>query len=538
MIAKHIILPSRAAFLHQRKAKDPNLVETKTVCEELLAPLSEASSEELRNLLPEGDFHPTLDSISFLFDLSLRCYSLKTPKQRILEAPWLRHLFVELARCTSLFFPLSTTVRLHEASVTVLKQLLRFATSSKIQLDTQTLETIFLHISGLSDETIEHPVDWDLMSLCMQNDGNLILPAQSKSAGPSPQLHGRLLTPLLARATNAGIVDVRKSFKTAGSSEKMKTYTTILNDITIPLVEAFAYARNLTGFIEIWHTQLVAWQDARLSYISSGLVSSCGESIWEDDKLLDMVASKLEFALTSGQISKVLRGISHGMQSSFEPGKEAFPECYAGVTILDCILNGIKSEATVLATTEQVSEILAHVLTVLSSYTKSPQWWSWRLWRILATIFRRWPDLTRTFDHPSTPYTILKKAQSIVTQGLSSNLLDEGGIPEYAQDIQALGSLLALIPLRRDIDLNNIYDGVIPALVKDIVNSIKQKIKYACDHAEIQGSQTWLSLEWDGHRSSVDTRDMLLLCYAVEITLAMHVLRYSPANDYALASLG
>ena len=367
----------------------------------------------------------------------------------------------------------------------------------------------------------------------MQNDGNLILPSQSESASRSPQLHGRLLTPLLARATTFGIIDVRKNSQLAGSSEEMKIYAAILKNITIPLVEAFIRARNLTGFIEIWQVQLASWQDTRSSHISSELISSCSESIWEDDKLLDMVASKLEMALTSGQISKVLHSIFDGMQSSLKPGKGASSKCYAGITLLDCILNGIKSETTVLAMTEQVNQIVENVLTILSSDTGSSEWWSWRLWRILATIFTRWPNLTQTFDYPSTLHTVLKKAQGLVIEGLSSSSLDENGMAEYA-----FGSILALVPPRGHIDLNNIWRGAIPALVTNVVSLMKQKVEYVRGHAEIIGTQTWLNLEWDGHRNSVDTPDMLLLCYAAQITLSTYLLRYSPTTHYTLTPLG
>lgn len=79
------------------------------------------------------------------------------------------------------------------------------------------------------------------------------------------------------------------------SNEASSTKDTIATDIILPIEDAFAKARNLSGFIQKWYDCLC-----------ESVGNSLDQAIWFDVKIRDRLSSILQSSLTSTQLMRVL----------------------------------------------------------------------------------------------------------------------------------------------------------------------------------------------------------------------------------------
>ncbi|KAL2038147.1 hypothetical protein N7G274_009095 [Stereocaulon virgatum] len=390
MLIKHVILPYRASKID---TETPGRVSTGGTSisfhQELVsvfrpsrlpllgqANVSGGNKSNLERSIRKTDAQKTITLLSLLFDVALGSCPRSTPKLRRAEDAWLEQLFIEISECAALFLP-SKVKRYHAMLV---KWMMQKAVKHKLRLNSSTVEAILDETSGLFNRDTGVTVQWGVIDLCLQIDANvfIILGKEDLEEGKSRRIPNKYLLSLLSSITD-------------GQLETSQDYHYVLSYIITPLCNAFADARDLGSFIDIWTEQLsivLSRQTARNDLIASA------PGIWEDEKLLRSVAQLVTTSLTSASMERIMsRAIdSLTMESQhMMNGRAVSP---AVLVILDCLFAGI-SRADTMARLVKIGES-AFCLSGISNMELSPQTGKWRIWRIKATIADRWFTLHKS----------------------------------------------------------------------------------------------------------------------------------------------
>ena len=394
LLIGHLVLPLRSSLLDLKSA---NRVEG----EVSLASFSDRMVSLLRQFLPQlenpslradwkTDRHLALSMMSLLFDVAISCRPRNTPKLRRLENPWLEQLFVSLGKCAETLFPPATSVRTQKDHIRVFKWMLQKAVDHQVQLSLSVLTTILDQSSGLFlrfnynhsetrvDDKDNNDIEWGLVSLCIFNDSNaLVIPSSSatKNEKYGYRPPNKYLSALLRSITD----ETRYH-----SMEEDKDYDFVIQNVVVPLCDAFIGARDLTGFLGHWREQLSIIQERQASQ------GKKRPSIWEDERLLLHIAQSVESSLTAGQMDEVISSAAHDLAPSIQNALGSVSLPLESLILLDCVCIGVykdetlvKLERTILSVFSLLGEFVSRSPTEFSGY-------GWRIWRIKATITDRW----------------------------------------------------------------------------------------------------------------------------------------------------
>ncbi|KAI1212229.1 Urb2/Npa2 family-domain-containing protein [Annulohypoxylon truncatum] len=165
------------------------------------------------------------------------------------------------------------------------------------------------------------------------------------------------------------------------------TKETIVTEIMLPLTDAFAKARNLSGFIEKWHDCL-----------HESVIDSLDQTIWFDIRIRQRLSSILQSSLTSTQLLRILERIDSPLAIT---GSE--------LVVLDGISAGITEEEYINSANSKISSAVGKE----KSYEDLPSPVSSLRWRIAGRLAswgtsdevrRLWSELKSTLKH------VLKKS--------------------------------------------------------------------------------------------------------------------------------
>ena len=521
MIAVYTILPLRTWF--RRKMKDHDTNETDTPYAELLTSLSSAVASELNDKNSSNGSSLSLSSIPQFFDLSLKCLLLRTSKQRITEAPWLQDFFLQLAQCTFLLLPTSVTATPPEVSIDIMKKMLGLINVSKIQFETSFFETIIRQYAFNSNESSDYPVDWSLVSLCMQNDENLMLPfSKNKEADKKSRSKSRLLTQLLSKLVVAGLKDDKQTSSPAVIAE---VYNFTLDNIACPLGETFAHARDLPGFFDVWQHQLVTWRTLSLTLDRTILNQIYSRSIWEDDKLSHMVAANIEPILTVGQISSILQALLDIFQPWFASTDAQSPSIYAGTIILDCLVDGIKGEIAISQTSGLIKSFYEGLSEILDNGRLLPSQCRWRIWRILATMMTRRSNVGLAFRIGTVQAKVVIKAQGTVQQALLSEHTSHEATYRFDEALYAMQFMVIFISTQPEIREVS-HSEALQVVIQTMVSLMEKSVNVPCKSKGSAKQDASVNVTWDGSRRGIDNYDVLLLLCSIELMLSSCLLKY------------
>ncbi|KAI1469585.1 Urb2/Npa2 family-domain-containing protein [Daldinia caldariorum] len=207
-----------------------------------------------------------------------------SPKSKAEHSSWAQNVFITLLKSIQ---PLESSVRNQ-----VIIQLLDTAIQTNSIPNTVALQAVCREHGLGTDET-----DWKLISKALACDADVFLMDDS------------LLENVFSRISSL-------------SSHDLSTRQTVVKEVVLPLEDAFAKARNFSGFIQKWYECL-----------SNSAADSLGQSIWVDDEIRQHLAGILQSALTSTQLLRVLEHLD----SSDTPNG-------ALLVILDGISAGITEE--------------------------------------------------------------------------------------------------------------------------------------------------------------------------------------------------
>lgn len=384
LLIKHILLPFRSSsglVSPNKKQEDVFLV---AFVNNLVSSLRSFRFHK-PDLGPRADgktkTHLIMSCLSLLFDVAITCRPRNTPRSRRKEEQWLEALFAQILDCASNVLDLKSSNYAQKDLMRLTKWMLRGAVDHKLTLSITRLESILKEASGLLSDEDDITVEWGLVNLCLLNDSNTFVIPSAPPEGSQHRSHrpsNKCLAALMSHITE-------ESCK--GPSRTDDDYEFKICNILLPLVQAFADARDLNGFMAHWKEQLHTVQKQRDGWKSA---PDFDLSIWEDERLLRSVAHLVESRLTAGQIDQVLSNAACDLTTSIPNALNNGPVSLASLVILDCVYDGISREETlakIAETTQSLYGLLGIILSVPSNRTQD---YRWRIWRIKATITDRW----------------------------------------------------------------------------------------------------------------------------------------------------
>ncbi|KAI1094693.1 Urb2/Npa2 family-domain-containing protein [Rostrohypoxylon terebratum] len=274
---------------------------------------------------------------------------LSNPKSKTEHLSWAQNVFETLLKAIQSLEPLIRNQ--------VIIQILETATQTYSVPNTAALRAVYREHALKSDE-----VDWSLVAKIVTCDADVFLTEDSMMKG------------LLKEIGSCSVHD-------------LTTKETIVTEIILPLEDAFAKARNLSGFIEKWYDCL-----------NESDRESLDKTIWFDISIRQRLASILQSSLTSTQLLRILERLNS-------------PDINIGpaLVVLDGISMGITEDDFI---DNADSMIFSAALKDKSYKNLSPPVLSlrWRItgrlasWETSDKIERLWSELKSTLKH------VLKKS--------------------------------------------------------------------------------------------------------------------------------
>ena len=296
-----------------------------------------------------------------LFDVAIRSLQPQgTRRRRPQDNSWLQTVFATVMEA----MPPHRKIENGEA----IGDMLRSAIVHKVVLELLSLRSI------TSDYALSPgKEDWGLLATVTKLDANVFL---------IPNAEEDLLQKLLKSITDASI-----------ATSWPEISETVVSKVVVPLMDEFAKARDLSGFIHHWHAQLIHFGKLRKSSRPS---SKPVFSAWEDDALQLEMSRLLEPSLTTLQIVQLLDWLSSQVVES--------PD--AVCVILEAIAGSVTREETV----DTVGLRLYHIMFGNGTSEKLDGRYMWRSWRIISRtlhwieapeleeIARLWEERVEPFD--------------------------------------------------------------------------------------------------------------------------------------------
>ncbi|KAK6605950.1 Urb2/Npa2 family protein [Botrytis cinerea] len=298
-----------------------------------------------------------------LFDIAIRSLqSNGDRRRRPSDNAWLQTVFITLKAAMP-----PTKTAAHNSAI---REILQRSIQHEVDLSLPELKS-------LTAEYIvpEGSTDWYLLETVMKLDANVFLIADSDK---------NLLNDVLERITNV-------YFESAWPEQSRH----IVSEIVVPLMNEFAKARDLSGFVRHWYSQLVKFEQTRKEDAMFPADAFCA---WEDEALQIELPKVLENSLTVQQIVQLVDWLA--MEMVNQPN--------AVVTILEAIANSISREDVV----DIIGTRLYHVIFDNGNFGKLSDRYSWRAWRVLTRSFQ-WmqplhlEEIAGLWEQQASPFTIL-----------------------------------------------------------------------------------------------------------------------------------
>lgn len=307
LVARNIILPAKAA-------KAANEEST------LLADLTKLSIiSDSRNA-------------AYLFDVAIRSTQPQISRRRSnVDEAWLQTVFSTLLA--------AMPRKRAEQNAKALSSMMRSSNDHKVVLNLEVLRAVAQEFALCSP----HECEWELLGLTIKLDPNVFLiPVETDQESLLQRMFDKI-----------AVATLHESWSSVEA--------VVVNDVLIPLMQAFAQARNLVGFIHNWHGQI---HRAIKEEISS---SPCP---WEDSRMLEALKPLLEASLSVHQIRQMLAWLSEQDSSHME----------ATLVITEAVSAAISSEEYV----DAVGVKCYHVIFGKENRIRSDNKYYWRTLRTIT----------------------------------------------------------------------------------------------------------------------------------------------------------
>jgi nucleolar pre-ribosomal-associated protein 2 len=371
LIARHIFLPTRAAFFQSIEKDD-----SEETTSELANKLSSIKSAIADLGAPQKQLSEALPK---LLDVALRCVPMTTSKQRGKERPWVEHVFQELLACLDVEGKL--------VSQSTLSAMLQ-AVGKRASLPATTLKDLVQRYSGLAHKKKAKHVDFALVAEVVALDATVFV---------DPAMADQLF-PALTKTSDQE------------SNNSVGTRDLLAESIIKPVMRAFASSRKLEDFVSRWQQQLQTVENSETW------------TVWTE--LGDLLAELLEVHLTVGQIEQLFDTLSGSIQPSSEDMTStkdtSSPQSQrAGAVILHALLQGARSDEIIQRLQTRVSDLFDALLVLVES-TKVKAVPS-QIWNLLGLTFKLWFP---TWAVKQTDGTLVsKKARSLLSNKVVERII-------------------------------------------------------------------------------------------------------------------
>jgi len=475
LLVQHVILPFRASL----DSRSSDIQHTNEYTTAFIGLLTTSIRNFLFHHTHQGTDRPrgkaptrtnlAITCLSLLFNIASGCRRRNTPGLRRIEDSWLEALFSQILNCASVGLETSSSVQGQKDLVRLTEWMLRGVLDYKIKLRTTIIESILDQSSGLFDaEWAKGRVEWSLVSLCLLNDFNVFV---NPSSIPSDEQIYSYRTPntyLVALFSHM----TQESCKMSSCMDV--TYAFKLESILIPLLRAFADARDLTGFMAHWREQLTAVHERVQPLEKPRNALKKYPTIWEDDTLLRCVADLCESNLTVGQMQSVLEDARRNLESP-TPSNGGL---YASIVILDCVYSGCSREDTLSQLVKSAQLAFHSVARIITTKPDLIQGYQWRLWRILAVINDRWKLIDKPQALGEDGYPAAIRARDLLGLGDPNTVNDIE--PDYSDRLHSFNFLLSF-PTSEHVDLPDVVwrDIMVQAIerVMDLKESFCRQLR-------------------------------------------------------------
>jgi hypothetical protein len=295
---------------------------------------------------------------------------------RTRDSGWLETLFIALARRSGFEPSSGIAIEPDERQLRVLQSLLEVASAEKLHLGAVTLGGLASKSCGfVSHELLV--VKWSIISYMFDIDPDTFTGSIGKSYTILVQDTGDKITLL-----ESLIRDLRFESSNSHSSDSVDIYSE-QRKVAKQMLSAFAQARNIIGFLEIWQRELSLHIEVIMASTDDEFMDNFPNSVWLESNLADTLKDVLESALIPRQIEAFLEQLLTQIDSKDSNKNTNGAVRYATLILMDMIVKSIR--------TEQIQETVFE--TVLICYGKlSQDLESWsqrcrsRLWSLLRSL--------------------------------------------------------------------------------------------------------------------------------------------------------
>lgn len=429
LIALHVILPARSVFMERggsgidySKAEDPDWSAVQPVTA-TFKPLFEDRS--LIDIKCNGADIGSIDQNSCIFpatwkpaeliptfyDIVARSVPRDSFRRQNTEASWLETVFVALAELAY-----SSTQQLNKKTVSfisLLEQLFVVVRARKISLSLHTFLTHASYTGLLKGKEDPQHVRWSLTTLLIELGADIFLPNSGFKDS------SRLLDALFQ-----SLHHVRSDLR------DQKTYQLVKEKVVIPLLRAFAGARDLPTFAGFWYEQLREMEVAR---------NDSAYSVWEDDDVLAVYQEALKSTISDVFLKTQIETAISTVTKSGHISKS--PESYAYFVILEAGTriwghNGLPGLRIDLVTS------LMEALHKTLSKRKGDRHWLWRLWRVARNLMSI--SLKSTLNTPNELADKFKREALVVANFSTGPTKLRSGWNGHQESFEACQFLLSL----------------------------------------------------------------------------------------------
>ena len=302
--------------------------------------------------------------VSF-FEIAISCTSRDMPKARKDRDLFLQKIFDELKGVITFHLGPDASDSRPLAYSKAVGALLKQAVENDIRLSTTSIEFVLMQVMGLFSEDENEIVQWEIASLCLRINPDVVLNQNAISGSSSNRKANEILRKMLSKMDMS---HVKKK-----STDHDQIYNLRLHEVLIPLMRAFASVRDLPGFFEIWKLRLA---------------ESIYPSIWFDDDLLSTAQGLIEAGMSSAQINAILEEIeSHFERLDSTQNKDIN---VSHLVILHCLVGGHYGEDSLSRLSQRIQSVYSTLATSVLTSSHTSGSLSWRIWRILTSINQQW----------------------------------------------------------------------------------------------------------------------------------------------------
>ncbi|KAK5714094.1 hypothetical protein LTR15_011002 [Elasticomyces elasticus] len=347
LLARHVFLPARLALIeaNQRKRSHVKKKASQTRESSIGERLAALKSSILSGKLESSVLPP-------LLDVALRCAPAINQLQRTKEQPWIENVFAALLDCM--------IDEGQPKDKEVLGDMLAVG-GKRASLAKETLLRLAASYSGLAADghavTDGDETDWQLVAHITKLDANVFV---------NTKMTGKVLDAVSRTDEKGYEVDSPEISSQQPSGTQLST---LLRDrVLVPTIHAFARARSLATFIDLWHKQLLR-----------GVAQS---SVWL--QLGDSFSGLVNQHLSREQIFELLGRLRGAI-------KEAAPkdQISASAVILNALLAGVKNPDLLDAIYPDVETLFDEVCALFQS-ADLDLGACHHVWRLLTTAFGLW----------------------------------------------------------------------------------------------------------------------------------------------------